>query len=160
MPYLTEENLLTMWDIPEDKRSSWYFRKLTDISVLDLRDNIPGEHLIERTLFPICIKGATLEPLKTETGALFINVKYLRPFDDLENGYELYARMGTNGTQYIAVKSGYSLVGIIMPIEIVNAEFIDDLETLLEYSRMTRSNERSCERLEGELEDDDDDETD
>lgn len=152
MPYLTEENLLTMWDIPEDKRSSWYFRKLADISVLDLRDNIPGEHLIERTLFPICIKGATVEPLKTETGALFINVKYLRPFDDLENGYELYSRIGTDGTQYIAIKSGYSLVGIIMPMKIVNAEFIDNLETLLEYSRMTRSNERSAENI---LEDDD-----
>ncbi len=83
---------------------------------------------------------------------VYCNVKYLRPFDDLENGYELYARMGTNGTQYIAVKSGYSLVGIIMPMKIVNAEFIDNLETLLEYSRMTRSNERSAESI---LEDDD-----
>ena len=141
MPYLTEENLLTMWDIPESKRSSWHFFPRAELPGIDLCDTVPGEHIIERTLFPICVKGATVEPLKTESGAVFIDERYLRPFDNLENGYELYARTTPSGTTYIAVKSGYSLVGVIMPMTVVNEKFLEDLEALLRYSRITLYNQ-------------------
>ena len=82
-----------------------------------------------------------MEPLKTESGAVFIDERYLRPFDNLENGYELYARTTPSGTTYIAVKSGYSLVGVIMPMAVVNEKFLEDLEALLRYSRITLYNQ-------------------
>lgn len=139
MPHLTPENLLTMWDVPEQKRSTWNFQ--TDIPIChDLSDNTDEEYLAKRDLPPIYYNGQLLEPLGMEEGVIFINQRYLRPFDDLENGYELYIRVMRSGTPYVAVKEGYSLVGIVMPMQIISKGFIDDLEQLISLSKLALSN--------------------
>ncbi len=140
MPHLTEENILVMWDVPEDKRGKWCFRYGENLHPEMFADNIDGEQLIERGMSPISVLGGMAEPLKTEQGVLFINQRYLKPFDDLENGYDLYARLDRRGIPYIAVKEGYALVGIISPMAIVNDKFISELEELLSLSRLARDN--------------------
>lgn len=140
MPYLTKENILVMWDIPEDKRNAWSFRDGDSLDPGMFADNDDTEQLIERGMSAISISGAAAEPLKTEQGVLFVDQKHLRPFDDLEHGYSLYARLDRTGAPYIAVKEGYALVGIIMPMQIVNRDFISDLEELLSLSRLALEN--------------------
>lgn len=140
MPHLTEENILVMWDVPEDKREKWHFRYGDTLHPSMFSDSVDGEQLIERGMSPICQNGGMAEPLKTEQGVLFINQRYLKPFDDLENGYDLYARLSPRGAPYIAVKEGYSLVGIISPMVVVNERFISDLEELLSLSRLAMEN--------------------
>lgn len=139
MPHLTPENLLTMWDIPEQKRSTWHFH--TDVTIChDLCDSTDGEYLAKRDLPPVYYGGQLLEPLQMEEGVIFINQRYLLPFDNLENGYELYIRATRSGTPYVAVKEGYSLVGIVMPMQIINKEFIGDLEQLVSLSKLALAN--------------------
>lgn len=140
MPHLTEENILIMWDIPEDKRGKWCFRYGDSLHPSMFADSVDGEQLIERGMSPICVTGAIVEPLKTEQGVLFIAQRYLKPFDDLENGYDLYARLDSRGVPYIAVKEGYALVGIVYPMSIIDDKFIAELEELLELSRLAKDN--------------------
>lgn len=140
MPLLTEENILTMWDVPEDKREKWNFRSIAAVSPALFDDVFKGEQLLQRGI-SICAKHGLAEPLQTEQGALFINPRYLKPFDDLENGYELYARYDPLTRQpVIAAKEGYSLVGLISPIAVVNDKFITELEELLEMCKLAREN--------------------
>lgn len=146
MPKLSAENLLTMWDVPEDKRSKWNFR-IEQSAPCDMRDTTEAEYIAKRDMPPVFFQGEILEPLEMEQGVIFINQRYLRPFDDLENGYELYIRLTGAGSPYVAVKEGYALVGIIMPMTIINRNFIDDFEKLLTLSKMALAN-KCCVRYE------------
>ena len=140
MPHLTEENILTMWDIPEGKREKWHFHYGDSMYPEMFADNADGEQLIRRGMLPIVASGGVLEPLQTDMGVIFINQRYLAPFDDLENGYELYARLNHKHVPYVAVKEGYALVGIIIPVTVVNDKFIAELEKLIELSRLSKEN--------------------
>jgi hypothetical protein len=141
MPHLTEDNILTMWDVPEEKREKWQFRHLGTVSLAMFNDAVEGEQLLERGLSAILVAGGLAEPLRTEQGVLFIYRRYLKPFDDLENGYDLYARYDPMTRQpIIAVKEGYSLVGIISPVAVVNDKFISELEELLGMCKLAKEN--------------------
>ena len=140
MPHLTEENILVMWDIPEDKREKWHFRYGDSLHPSMFADSVYGEQFIERGMSCISVSGGLAEPLRTEQGILFVNQRYLKPFDDLENGYDLYARLDHLGVPYIAVKEGYALVGIVYPMRVVDDKFIAELEELLSLSRLAKEN--------------------
>lgn len=139
MPKLSEENLLTMWDVPEDKRSKWHFHVASSIGQ-DIRDTVEGEYIAKRDMSPVCFKGEIVEPLEMEEGVIFISQRYLRPFDDIENGYELYIRHSSGGVPYVVVKEGYVLVGAVMPMMVIDKAFVDELERLLELSKMALAN--------------------
>lgn len=87
-------------------------------------------------------QGRTLEPLKTSQGIAFINTRYLKPFSDIDAGYELYERTTAQGKPYIAVKSGFMLLGIISPYDLVNEIFINNLDEILKLSRIALFNKQ------------------
>ena len=139
LPHLTEDNLLTMWDVPEDKRDKWQY--VTNGYAPEMfRDDVLGDHLLERGMTPLCINGAIAEPIKTEQGVIFINQRYLRPFENLENGYELYFRQLPGKSPIIAVKEGYSLIGIIAPMDVIKPGFVEDLDQLVRLMRLSLEN--------------------
>jgi len=73
----------------------------------------------------------------------FINARYLKPFADSVAGYELYERADKLGRPYIVAKSGFILLGIISPYDLVNKDFIENLESILQLSRVTLFNKQS-----------------
>ena len=64
----------------------------------------------------------------------------MNPFADADGGYELYERIDAFGRVYIAVKSGFLLLGIISPYDLINEEFVNTLKSLLDLSRVALSN--------------------
>jgi hypothetical protein len=73
-------------------------------------------------------------------GIAFIDVRYLKPFADLESGYELYERTAENGSLYIAAKNGFMLLGVFYPYDLVCDNFINTLDTILTRSRIALLN--------------------
>lgn len=137
LPKLTKENIFTLFDVAEDKREKFYFEERALPTFLNFEDGDSTEQMIERGTMSIIAQGRVLEPLKTSQGIAFINSRYLKPFADADNGYELYERIDEFGRVYIAVKSGFMLLGIIAPYDLVSDSFITTLETWLELSRVT-----------------------
>ncbi len=85
--------------------------------------------------------GTTIVPIKTERGLKFIDNRYLMPFADINrNDLFITLRIGTDGTEYFAIKQGLLLVGIIMPYDVVNKNFVDKLRQLYILSDMALSN--------------------
>lgn len=80
---------------------------------INFDDMDPDETPVERARISIVSDGIELEPLRTETGIVFIQEKYLQPFGDYKD-IEIYHR-GVPGAGYFAVKNGMILIGIIMP---------------------------------------------
>ena len=69
---------------------------------------------------------------------MFINEKYLAPFtgDDAD----IYVRYMEGGNPYFAVKRGFMLYGIIMPI-MIGENFADELKQLVREIEVNRENE-------------------
>ena len=107
MPKLTRENIFTMFDISESKWDKFYFREQELPSVYNFADDDEAELMVEQSKIEFNVSGRTLVLLKTSQGMVFINARYLRPFSDLADGFELYERTSKAGTPYIVVKSGF-----------------------------------------------------
>lgn len=140
LPKLTKENIFTIFDIPEEKRDKFYFEERELPNWLNFEDTDKSEQMLDRGSIGINAKGRALEPLKTSLGITFINERYLKPFADADGGYELYERIDAFGRVYIAVKSGFLLLGIISPYDLINEEFVNTLKSLLDLSRVALSN--------------------
>lgn len=145
LPKLTQNNIFTMFDIAEDKRDKFYFEERELPSFINFEDNDDTEQILDRAAICFCANGRTLEPLKTSQGIAFINTRYLKPFADSQAGFELYERTDTLGKPYIAVKSGFMLLGVIAPYDLVNKDFVETLETILRFSRVTLMNKSNNE---------------
>lgn len=109
LPKMTKEHIFTMFDIPEDKRDGYYFDSRENLPLLCFEDTDNAERLLDRATLSVCARGRVLEPLKTSLGIAFINEKYLTPFGDCADGFELYERVTPSGQVYIAVKEGFIL---------------------------------------------------
>lgn len=144
LPTLTDKHIFAMFDIPEDKQSKYLFRERGFPKGLDFRDYVDGdrERLIQRGKLTINALGRELEPLNTSVGTVFINTKYLKPFADEDDGYELYERRGSNGEVYIVAKSGMLLIGVISPFNIAGEKFLSELESLTEGVRLSLRNQK------------------
>lgn len=134
MPKLTQENFFAMFDIPVENRDKFYFSESDCPTRINFSDTDDTEEVLERSSFELCMNGARVEPLLTNHGIAFINTKYLKPFKGLKAGYELYERsIGEN--VYIAVKSGFMLLGIIAPMSnLVNEQFVESLGMVYKLS--------------------------
>ena len=81
-----------MFDITEEKRDKFYFEERPLPPHINFEDGDDNEQLLERGAIAFYAQGRTLEPLKTSQGIAFINTRYLKPFSDIDAGYELYER--------------------------------------------------------------------
>ena len=77
--------------------------------------------------------------LETSRGLVCINSQFLKPFQGLKEGYELYERFSEKQGIYIAVKSGFSLVGIILPLKIIDDKFVEELERVFELAECAKN---------------------
>lgn len=153
LPTLTKENIFAMFDIPESKQDKFYFAERELPEALSFKDTDSTESILERSNYAISTQGRNLEPLKSSQGIIFIDKRYLSPFEKMENGYELYERTNESGTPYFAVKSGFLLLGIVAPYDLVSDSFIENLENLMNLSRIAWRNKVERIRKANETED-------
>lgn len=159
LPRLTRENVFTLFDIAEDNRGKFYFHERELPTIYNFNDDDSTEELIgERSLFTIVFNGRNLMPLKTSQGMLYIDKKYLKPFADLPDGFELCTRTTESGEVYIAVKAGLFILGIIMPYYF-NMDCVSKLKTLVELSALAWLNKCCGETAGNDTANDEEEET-
>ncbi|MCL1855925.1 MAG: hypothetical protein FWF86_09345 [Clostridia bacterium] len=131
LPHLTTENLAALFDITE--------KQLTEkISIrherlpegLNYGHTDEGEVMLDREIVTLGYGGKIVRPLITRGGLEFINDDFLSPLADVADMLELYERISTVGRTYFAAKVGLMIVGVIMPMNIVDERLVDHMETL------------------------------
>lgn len=147
MPTLTENNIFTMLDIPEDSRNKFKYTDSELPSEYNFSDIEENERIVGRSMFWLVARGSVVEPFNTSLGIQFIDTKYLKPFDS--DNYELYERIGQNGKVYIVVKCGFFIQGVIYPHDILDEKLIDALEKFTAEAKKTfcEKNISLCEQL-------------
>jgi hypothetical protein len=89
---------------------------------LDFSDYVPDEVELRPCSIGIILHGAVYFPLKSREGVLFVDKKYLSPFEEIP---VLYERWTPGGAPYIVAKRGMLIEGIITPAGIATCELAD-----------------------------------
>ena len=98
-------------------------------------DTDPSERVLSDDDFSIIYGGAELQPLKTRSGIIFIQRKYLAPLEDVLDMIQLYERVTPDGQSYIAAKAGLLIAAVIFPYKVVNEKFVTRLEEITRECR-------------------------
>ena len=89
-----------------------------------------NEKPVEREAIAVAYAGRTLRPLRTRRGLVFIESRYLSPVSDVLDVLELYERVTPFGAPYIVAKAGFLLQAVIMPCDVISAQFVQRLQEL------------------------------
>lgn len=110
----------------------WYLTETTiRDTVRDFRKGVDAtEKIIEQGNLSIVYSGKTLKPLQTRRGLVFIESRYLSPVSDVLDVLELYERVTPFGAPYIVAKAGFLLQAVIMPCDVISAQFVQRLQEL------------------------------
>ena len=166
LPRLTQDNIYALFDIVGEQQDKYLVEIRELPGFINFTDSDVTGRMLDRASMYLTVDGQMLEPLETSQGLVFIQRKYLKPFTDLADGVELYERTDLNGNIYIAVKSGFLLMGVIMPYRTINAKFIRTLDRWAKLSNVALLNMAHTkteliapeqQELDGVSEDDDDD---
>lgn len=118
-------------------RKKIYFRhEQLPTKAINFEDMDPKENILDREKLTIGHAGKVLRPLQTRRGLVFIDTAQLQPLADLVDTLELYERETEAGGTYIAAKSGFMLVGVIMPYNIIEKGFVEQVESLAKQCRV------------------------
>ena len=119
LPELDEESILTIFDVPEKQREDWLVRYRDIPEGISFEDTDATEKIIEQG--NLCRRAA---------GWFFIESRYLSPVSDVLDVLELYERVTPFGAPYIVAKAGFLLQAVIMPCDVISAQFVQRLQEL------------------------------
>lgn len=135
LPILDEETLCAVFDISEKQRENIIVRRQSMPEAINADDTDPSERVLSDDDFSIIYGGAELQPLKTRSGIIFIQRKYLAPLEDVLDMIQLYERVTPDGQSYIAAKAGLLIAAVIFPYKVVNEKFVTRLEEITRECR-------------------------
>lgn len=141
LPRMTKEHIFAMFDIPEDKRDKFFFSEAPTPNHINFTDHDECENSVKKLKLSLDVYGYSVTLLETSRGLVCINSQFLKPFQGLKEGYELYERFSKKQGIYIAVKSGFSLVGIILPLKIIDEKFVEELERVFELAEFSMTSQ-------------------
>lgn len=127
VPELSEDEFFTIFDFTNKQREETIFERAEFPERLSTLDSYPGELLCGKLSPNIPFGSKMLIPFKTISGIKFLDSEYLAPFAGEINNIEVYERTSAKGEPYFAVKIGMCLRAIIIPFNIVNQSFVDDI---------------------------------
>lgn len=136
LPVLDEDNLCAMFDIPEKKRKKCFFSRNQIPEEMNVEDSACGERMLNDRWPTVEYKGYVIKPLSTQDGITFIQNAYLSPLDDMDDYLRFYERVDDAGQTYIVAKNGMEIAAVIMPVNLVEWDFVRMLEELTEKCRL------------------------
>lgn len=152
LPQFDEDSLCRTYDITDKQAAKIHFRhEHTMPTAYDFKDCTEDEDVVTRG--PMCLSdaGRGIIPYMTSQGVAFIDAKYLQPLSDIEDSMlNLYERYTKSGQIYFAAKSGFMLVGIILPVDAINDQFVERLKKLTQQCEIALFNKKSAAKREAE----------
>jgi hypothetical protein len=150
LPLLEEESIFAIFDIPEKNRDKYLFQHKNVPERLSFEDQVLCENILDTGKLEIAVAGRILKPLQTQRGLAFIDAKYLSPLSDSLDTLELYEQLTPDGQVYIVAKAGFMVMAVIMPYDIINENFVKQMEELTRQCRFALSNKALKEQPEDE----------
>lgn len=104
-------------------------------------DSCENEKQVEKSEIEIIRKGKCFIAYATSQGVAFIEKRYFAPFTDMYEAYlRVFERYTKDGNLYFAVKNGLELVGILLPANVIEKDFVEDIEAMANACRLALQN--------------------
>ncbi len=144
-PKFDEDSFCNTYEITDSQRKKMAFRINEQLPVhFNFDDTDDFETETEK--MPLSVTYSTYDAVayKTQYGVEFINRAHLQPFGDY-SGRDIVCTLRTfeSGDSYFAIKNGFMLIGIVLPLKIIVKSFIDDLKTFERQVEVTFYNSKS-----------------
>ncbi len=131
LPEVTAETICAMYDITPKEIEKMAIKTDPLPKVLNFKDCDEYEQLTAKSTIELIYHGKTLILYASSQGVAFVDKKYFAPFGDIDEDYlRVYERYTETGGLYFAVKNGMELVGIIMPVRVINKNFVDEINSV------------------------------
>lgn len=129
IPHLNEEQILILFDVPEDKRKG--FAVHTENIMPDGLDTEDSAADQEARPYPISLgtSWGVYYPVQTSTGIAFYDAEYFKPIADKPRA-KLYERYTRSGRLYFVAKDGMLVEAVIMPAALKEEELAATLGTI------------------------------
>ena len=152
LPQFDEDSLCRTYDITDKQAAKIHFHhEYTMPTAYDFEDCTEDEDVVARGPMWLSDAGRGIIPYMTSQGVAFIDAKYLQPLSDIEDSMlNLYERHTKSGQIYFAAKSGFMLVGIILPVDAINDQFVERLKQLTQQCEIALFNKKSAAKREAE----------
>ncbi len=151
LPAINPEQLLTLFDIPENKRDDWTAERLPpDPDRYNLADMDEHERPVYMIPFEFRWGETEYQPVKTSRGVLLIPAELFGPLELGTGMFDLFERENSFGELYLAAKVGMILQGLIFPQDILTEHFMEAFRSF--YRGIEVSYEGTMERNEIRLE--------
>lgn len=94
-------------------------------------DSVENEKIIPQCPIEIIVGDKRLISYSTSQGIAFLDKRYLAPFSDMDEGMlRVFERYTAEGDLYFVVKNGLMLVGVIEPANVINSEFVANINAM------------------------------
>lgn len=144
-PKFDEDSFCNTYEITDSQRKKMAFRINESLPVYFNFDDT-DDFETETEKMPLSVTYSTYDAVayKTQYGVEFINRAHLQPFGDY-SGRDIVCTLRTfeSGDSYFAIKNGFMLIGIVLPLKIIVKSFIDDLKTFERQVEVTFYNSKS-----------------
>ena len=138
MPGMTGNELAQVFDVPEKDLDKYRIKQEETLpGGYCYLDEDEGELQLRPEPWILKRYDQLLVPVRTSRGLRFYNPEYLKPLKDMQNTLEIYERSTESGELYFAVKSGWMLQAIILPIAPEYGKLLDELLTLCQALQQT-----------------------
>lgn len=131
MPTFSRESFCKTFEITEKQQDKITFRFGEGLpDAICASDQCDGERRIQEVDIRLGTEAGYVIPYMTQLGIRFMKETYMAPLADIENELTVYERMSESGDVYFAVKVGFMTKAIIMPTDILNKKFIEQISEI------------------------------
>ena len=130
LPRMTGESLPYVFDVPDKDLGKYSIKQEDRLPGYFCYQDVGAERKLQPE--PIILRryDTILCPVQTSRGLMFYNPDYLKPLRDLRDMLEIYERSTPEGQVYFAVKSGFLLQALILPMKVDNVLLLQDLQPI------------------------------
>lgn len=154
LPMLDEQSILSVFDIPKDKQSEWITKvesaNESEFLKAVLEDNDDSDTEIHHTGMMFDYMDTTMIAYFSQSGVVFLNANYIKPIANEGDSIGFYTRKTISGNIIVA-KTGFLLIAVIMPVNVMHGDFVEKLSTIAasldaEFAQRKADAERQEER--------------
>jgi len=159
LPIFDEDHIAALFELTEKQLEKISIKRHEKLPAhLDFADHSPAEVALDDREMTLAYGKYIVKPLITRDGLELINNEYLTPLSDVADHLMIHERRTESGQAYFAFKMGLMLVGVVMPLNLIEDQFVESVEGLAVKARAAliakreREERRKREELSGQME--------
>jgi len=158
LPILDEDHVAAIFELTEKQLEKISVQRHEELPAsLNFSDTDRAEIALDDREMTLAYGKYIVKPLITRDGLELINSEYLTPLADVADHLMIHERRTESGQAYFALKMGLMLVGVVMPLNLIEDQFVESVEGLAVKARAAliakreREERRKQEELSGQM---------